>query len=349
MLHIDGSHNEGGGQIVRTAIAFATLLDKPVEVNNIRANRPQKGLKNQHLHCIKALQQLCHAKIGGAELGSEKIRFLPENKRSSKIKIDIGSAGSITLMLQSLLIPCLFSEKSTKIEITGGTDVKWSPQIDYFREIILPHFYKYAQKIELSTERRGYYPKGNGKVILKIKPKYTLKIINESNQINLIEQGTLVQIKGISHASTDLQKAEVAERQAKAAKLALIDLKVPLKIEHHYAETDSIGSGITLWAMFAKDEGFQDPIKLGSDELGEKGVSAEDVGKKAAEKLLKEISSGTPVDQHLADNLVPLMALVKGQINTSKITNHTLTNIYTIEQFLGKIFEISNNTIKTIN
>jgi RNA 3'-phosphate cyclase len=343
MIKIDGNHLEGGGQIVRTALAFATLLNKPVEVNNIRANRPKPGLKAQHLHCIKALQQLCNAKVGGAELGSESIRFLPDKIKSNKIKVDIGTAGSITLMLQSLLIPCLFKEKSTKIEIIGGTDVKWSPQIDYFKEIILPHFYKYAEKIELKLERRGYFPKGNGKITLLIKPKYNIE--NLEPELNLTEQGTLAQIKGISHASANLQEAEVAERQANAAKIALTQFKVPITIQTTYSETDSTGSGITLIAIFSRDGGYQDPIKLGADELGEKGIQAEDIGKKAANKLIQEINSKAPVDKHLADNLIPLLALTKGKIKTSEITNHTKTNIYTVEKFSENKFHIEANLI----
>ena len=344
MIKIDGNYLEGGGQIVRTALAFATLLNKPVEITNIRANRPQKGLKAQHLHCINALKQLCNAKTSEIKLGDEKIRFLPDKITNNKINIDIGTAGSITLLLQSLLIPCLLKKTQTKIEITGGTDVKWSPQIDYFKEIILPHFYKYAEKIELNLEKRGYFPKGNGKITLKIKPKYDIKTITP--EINLIEQGTLAQIKGISHASSDLQDKEVVERQANAAKIALTQFKVPINITTTYSETDSTGSGITLIAIFSKDEGYQDPVKLGSDILGEKGIRAEDVGKKAAIDLINEINSKAPVDKHLADNLIPLLAITKGQIKSSEITDHSKTNIYTVEKFLGKIFEIKENIIK---
>jgi RNA 3'-terminal phosphate cyclase (GTP) len=348
MIQIDGSYKEGGGQIVRTALAFSTLLQKPVEIINIRANRPQKGLKSQHLHCIKAFQQFCNAKTSEIRLGSEKIRFIPEEKKASKIKIDIGTAGSITLILQSLLIPCIFSNKPIKIEITGGTDVKWSPQIDYFKEIILPYFYKYAEKIELIIERRGYFSKGNGKIILKIKPKYDLTTIKATNPINLTEQGTLVQIKGISHASLDLQDKEVAERQANAAKISLTQFKVPINIAISYSASDSIGSGITLMAIFSKDEGYQDPIRIGVDELGEKNMRAEEIGKKAAINLINEINSKAAVDKHLADNLIPLLAIVQGKIKTSEITEHSKTNIYTIEKFLGKTFEIKGNIIQTI-
>jgi RNA 3'-terminal phosphate cyclase (GTP) len=270
-----------------------------------------------------------------------------------------------------LLLPCLFTEtirnskgisgvqknsenfsrKTKKIEIIGGTDVNWSPQIDYFREIILPIYEQYAEKIELTLEKRGYYPKGNGKITLKIKPKYTLETINQSKPLNLTEQGKLLQIKGISHASIDIQKAEVAERQAKAAKLLLTDLKVPINIVHSYSNTESTGSGITLWAIFSDEKteiGYKDQIRLGSDILGEKGKPAEVVGKEAAINLLGEINEKAVVDQHLADNLIPLLALTKGSIKTSKITEHTKTNIYTVEQFLGKTFEIEKNIIKTI-
>lgn len=351
MIELQGNYKEGGGQIVRTALALSTLLQKPFSVDNIRKGRPKPGLKSQHLHCIKALQQLCNAEAQGAELGSEKLRYIPNKISSSKVNVDIGTAGSVTLLLQSLLLPCLFSEKNKKIELTGGIDVRWSPQIDYFREIILPQFRGYADKIELKLEKRGYYPKGSGKITLKIKPKYTLETINKAPKISLTEQGNLIQIKGISHASNSLQKAEVAERQARAAKITLSQLKVPVKIEASYSGTLSAGSGITLWAVFSSEQGnlgYQDPVKLGADALGERGKPAETVGKEAANKLLGEMSSKAPADRHLADNLIPLMALTGGKIKASKITSHTLTNIYTAEQFLGKMFKIEGNTIRTI-
>ncbi len=351
MIELDGSYGEGGGQIVRTALALSTLLQKPFEITKIRHGRKEPGLKNQHLYCIKALEQLCNAQVGYAELGSERLRFIPKKITSSKINVDIETAGSITLLLQSLLLPCIFSDKSKKIEIIGGTDVAWSPQIDYLKEIILPQIKKYAEKIELNIERRGYYPKGNGKITLKIKPKHNLENINLALGINLTEQGNLIQIKGISHASSDLQTAEVAERQERAAKIALSELKIPIKIDSTYSEADSTGSGITLWAVFSKEQenlGYLDPIRIGSDILGEKGKPAEDVGKQVAIKLLEEINSKAAADQHLADNLIPFLALTKGAITTSKITDHTLTNIYVVERFLGKTFSIDQNTIRKI-
>jgi RNA 3'-terminal phosphate cyclase (GTP) len=349
MIEIDGSYKEGGGQIVRTALALSTLLQKPCKITNIRKGRKNPGLKSQHLNCVKALRQLCNAKVAGSRLGSEELMYVPKKINAYKITIDIETAGSITLLLQSLLLPCLFSEKKKKIEIMGGTDVKWSPQIDYFKEVILPNFYKFAESIELNIEKRGYYPKGNGKVILKISPKYNLDNLEEFLKIDLSEQGNLVQIKGISHACFDLQKSEVAERQSKGAKSILHNFKVPVKIENHYFETDSLGSGITLWAVFSKDDGYSDPIKLGSDELGEKGVKAEEVGKKAANQLLEEINSKAAVDRHLADNLIPLLGLIKnGEMKTSEITDHSLSNIYVVEKFLGKKFFVEDKIIKKL-
>lgn len=353
MIEIDGSYLEGGGQIVRTALALSTLLQKPFKVTNIRKGRSEPGLKNQHLFCIRALQQLCNAKVDGDFVGSEELTYIPSKISNTKIKINIETAGSITLVLQSLLLPCLFSPKTKKIEITGGTDVSWAPQFDYFKEVILPIFSRYAEKIELNLEKRGYYPKGNGKITLKIKPEYGLETIKQAPKLSLIEQGTLLQIKGISHASLELQKAEVAERQAKAAKLELNSLQVPINLTTTYSAADSTGSGITLWAIFSHENerqelGYKDPTRLGSDILGEKSKPAEIVGKEAAQKLTKEISSKTPVDKHLADNLIPLLALVKGNIKVSEITDHTLTNIYSAEQFLGKIFQIQSDTITVI-
>ena len=249
--------------------------------------------------------------------------------------------------------------------ITGGTDTQWSPSFDYFNNVFLLQIQKYAD-IECKLIKRGYYPKGHGKVEIKIKPIYNLSDFNNFNEllshlkenapkISLTERGHLIQIKGISHASLNLQDANVAERQAKAVEIALSNYKCPKNIQTSYSDTLSTGSGITLWAICSKDKDeidIKNPIRLGADALGEKGKKAEIVGEEAANNLIKEIESKAPVDQYLADQLLKYMALMSNSsIKTSKITNHTKTNIYTIEKFLGKIFSIdeSNNVISTNN
>jgi RNA 3'-terminal phosphate cyclase (GTP) len=350
MIELDGSYLEGGGQIVRTALALSAITEKSFEITNIRKGRKKPGLKNQHLFCIKALEELCNAKTGHAELGSEKLRFLPGKIKPKTLSIDIGTAGSISLLLQSLFIPTIFAKSKIKIKITGGTDVSWSPQFDYLQQVIIPQLKKYAD-IETSLLKRGYYPKGGGTVEIKIKPKFNLENLEEIPKINLTEQHNIILVKGISHASSDLQEANVAERQAKTAKFILSKLNCPIQIRTEYCQTLSTGSGITLWVIFSKDPEEIDalhPIRIGVDILGERGKRSEDIGKQAADKLLKEIESKAPVDQNLADNLIPFLALIGGKIKTSKITNHTLTNIYVCEQFLDTKFKVDkeNGTIE---
>jgi RNA 3'-phosphate cyclase len=299
-------------------------------------------LKAQHLTAIQALKQMCNARVTGCKLGSSEITFAPENIKAGTITIDIGTAGSITLLLQSLIIPALHAPKKVRLNITGGTDVSWSPQIDYFRNIVLPHLRRYTQEITATITKRGYYPKGQGMVQVHITP--------HKNQpaITATQQGHLIIVKGISHASNDLQQAQVAERQAKTAKLALSQLKVPVDIQATYAETASTGSGITCWAVFSTDKddiSYDQPIILGADILGEKQKKAETVGNECANQLLKEIKSEAPVDSHLADHLIPFLALYGGEIKVAEITEHTKTNIHVCEQFTNTTFKIENNTI----
>ena len=203
--------------------------------------------------------------------------------------------------------------------------------------------------------KRGYYPKGNGNVEIKISPKFKLNefesfrqfLINLRDKIqkfDLTEQGFLIQIKGISHASKDLENARVAQRQAHSAQLVLAKkFSVPIKITSEYQETDSTGSGITLWAIFSKKQEDIDefnPIRIGADTLGEKSKKSEEIGEECAKKLISEIESKAPVDPHLCDQLLPFLALVGGKIKASKITDHSKSNIYAIEQFMGKMFEV---------
>ena len=346
MIHLDGSYHEGGGQIVRTALALSTITGMAFEVCDIRKGRPNPGLKNQHLYCIKALEELCDAKSEGAELGSCELRFEPGKIRPKTINIDIGTAGSITLMLQAVLLPSLFAQAPLKIKIKGGTDVRWSMPFDFFDGIFLDFARDFAEG-DVKLLRRGYFPKGGGKIDIKIKPRYDIrsfpsfsefisKLRQDIKPLDMTLQGSLQKISGISHASRMLETAEVAVRQARAARRRLNSLDVPTEIKAEYCDTLSPGSGITLFAEFER-------CKLGADALGERGKRSEDVGEEAADKLISEIQSNAAVDQHIADNLIPILALVGGKIKVSKITAHTLTNIYTVEKFLGKIFDVDED------
>ncbi|MBN2454104.1 RNA 3'-terminal phosphate cyclase [Candidatus Woesearchaeota archaeon] len=350
MISIDGGYLEGGGQIVRTALALSSLTQQPFEAENIRKGRPNPGLKAQHLSCIRAFEELAGAKSQYATLASDKLQFFPAPVKGRTMSIDIGTAGSVTLLLQSLLMPAIFADSKVRLKITGGTDVPWSPPADYFANVLLPHLSNFCEKIEFKLLRRGYYPKGGGKAELIVKPKYRLSDFGSFNEfraylneaapkISLSSQNALAYVKGVSHASADLQKFEVAERQARSAK-SLLELP-NVSIRSEYSESFSPGSGIVLWAVFSDNDevSAENPVILGADALGEKGKRAEKVGAEAANRLLKQIGSKAPVDSYLADQLLPFMALTgKGSIAASEITDHARTNIYLIEKFLGKCF-----------
>ena len=350
MIHIDGSYMEGGGQIVRTALALSTLTGKPFKIDKIRHNRSRPGLKPQHLSCIDALKQLANAQVKGAQAGSDSVEFFPDRIYAATLSVDIGTAGPITLLLQSLLLPCMFADAPVRIKIKGGTDTKWSIPIDYFTNVILP-FSKELASIEIKNMRRGFYPKGQGFVDLSVSPRYHLNdfttleelITHLGNSVSAIDptgKPVQIRIEGISCASSRLKGAGVAERQAEGA-AKRIGRRFALKIDSYYQDTASPGTVITLWTVSKEGQ-----VCVGADALGERGVRAEKIGAMAARKLLKVLNSDASVDHHLADNLIPLLALVGGTIKTNKITGHIRSNIYVCEQFLDVAFSIDENQNK---
>lgn len=357
MIKLDGSYLEGGGQIIRTALSLSTLTKTAFAVENIRKGREKPGLKNQHLYAIKTLKQQCSAYVEGAELGSSNLTYIPREIKGGQINVDIGTAGSTTLVLQAVLMPLIFADKNSIITLNGGTDAKWAQPVDYFAQILVPQLRKFCKHLEIKTIKRGYYPKGQGNVVVEIKPSCKLKdfntfkelqekIVSEVPDINLTEQGKLIQIKGVSHASHDLHSRQVADRQAETATALLRKFNVPVDIRVEYNKTMSIGSGITLWAIFSKaDEiDFNNPVILGADGLGEPSKSSEKVGEEAARNLIQEIESGTPVDTHLADNLVPWL-IFGGRFRAENISMHTKTNIWVVNQFFKDKIEIKDNLI----
>jgi len=326
MIEIDGSYGSGGGQIIRTALALSAITGKAFRITNIRAKRKNPGLAHQHLCAVNAVAQLCNAKVHGNFLGSKELQFEPGKIETKKLKINIGTAGSISLVLQALMPALTTITEPTEVEIVGGTDVEMAPSIDYLRNVLLKLLEKINYKAELKILRRGFFPKGNGKIIFMTEP---MKL----KRYDFKQRGELLQIKGISVASTDLKKAKVAERQANEAK-KLLQLKVPIEIEEKYVEASSAGSVITLWSE------FENSI-LGSCTVGKRSKPSEKVAAEAANSLLQELKSNAVVDFHAADQLLPYFALVGGYLKTSKISEHAKTNAFVIEKFLPVSFEIN--------
>ena len=336
MIEIDGSIGEAGGQVLRTACALSAVTKKPCRVFNVRKGRSKPGLMPQHLLGIQALAQLCNGRLEGDFLGSEEIKFYPGEINGSRtsINVKIETAGSITLVLQTLIPPSLFTPAPIKITFDGGaTDTFFSPSVDHFRYVFLKTLEKMGGKVEVNILRRGYYPEGGAKVEVKISP-------TKLKNLNLTERGSLKKILVISGASNALKEKRVAERQIAGVREVLGKLKLPTEEKIEYYDTRCPGSQLSLVAEFEN-------TVIGTDNLGKLGKRAEDVGKESALELLREQKSGACLDKHLSDQILPYLALAPGksQVTVSETTNHCQTNIWVIEKFIDGKLEIKDNLI----
>jgi RNA 3'-phosphate cyclase len=332
MLEIDGSHGEGGGQILRTSVSLAALKQQPIRIVNIRANRPKPGLNFQHMTSIMSVVDLSNAITKGLEKGSTEVDFHPHEIRGGKFHFDILTAGSTTLVLQACLLPSLFASEPTEFTITGGTDVKWSPPIDYFRFVFAPILHKMGADVSIIMGRRGHYPKGGGEIIVRVNPT------KELGPLVLDERGDLKSIRGIAHVS-NLPNA-IAMRMKHTALLKLVDCAdIQVSEEHHPQGKDpapGAGTGIVLWANYEN-------TVLGANGLGERGLPAERVGQMACENLQREMNSKATLDVHAADQFLPYMALAKGEsvFRARELSDHTKTNMWLVEKFLDVKFEVT--------
>ncbi len=322
---IDGSIGEGGGQILRTAIALSAVLLKPVKIINIRAKRKNPGLRPQHVVAIKVVASLSDAETKGVFVGSREILFIPKKHKHGMFKFNIGTAGSISLVMQAAIPVMLFSSGTTCIDIIGGTDVPWSPPIDYMRFIFAPFMQRLGVDISIKLLKRGHYPRGGGRVIFCTEP------IDSIKPVKIIERGKIKSIRGLSHA-VKLPK-HVALRQVDAARKLLLkkynDLNISIDIEWYEPSRDrhlGPGSGIVLWAE------CENSI-LGGDSIGARGKLAEKVGEEAAMKLIEDLETGMALDRHLGDMIIPYLALAKGEsvVTGARMTMHTYTNILIVK------------------
>ncbi len=329
MIVLDGA--VGGGSVLRVGVGLAIALRRPLRVIHIRQGRPNPGLQAQHLAGLHAAAQLCRADVVGAQIGFHEIEFRPGPIETDRLAIQIGTAGSVALALQPIQIALARCSRSVNVEIEGGgTYGQWAPPIAAWEHVNFALLRRWGFAASLEVEREGFYPKGGARVRARFEPAHV------SGPLDLLERGALRGIRGLSLASHHLQKSRVAERQAEAA-LTIVRREFPhtaLSIETRYAETLSPGSAVVLWAEC-------EHTILGGDALGERGVPAARVGEHAAAALLAELRSGATLDRHMADQIIPFLALFGGRFFCAELTDHIKTNIWVAEQITGAQFAVA--------
>jgi RNA 3'-phosphate cyclase len=334
VIEIDGSQKSGSGTILRLSVALAAIVRQPLHIYNIRQNRPQSGLRPQHLEAVLTAARLCDAELKGAEFNSRDLWFKPRKVEGGKIEAEIGTAGSIPMLLMTVLPICIFAAKTVSLHVLkGGTDVSNSPTINYIKHVFLPVLKRMGINANLTVQRYGYYPKGMGEVTMTVEPCSSLKPL-------LLENfGELTAIKGVS-ICTFLAERKVAERQAKTANDYLKEkgYAADIQITNDKSNPLQKGSSLVLWAETSTN------AILGADAIGELRKTSETVGVEAAEKLFAEVSAKPSVDAHLADMLIPYVALAQGKSGylTRAISDHLETNIWLAEKILNVKFKVEN-------
>jgi len=341
MLEIDGSMGEGGGAVVRTAVALSAAYRRPIRIFNIRARRPKPGLRPQHLKAVDAVATLCKANVRGLELDSKELVFEPSEISSEKFRVDIGTAGSTMLVLQALMPAAAFAPEPIEVEIRGGTDNPLAPPVDYMKNVTLHVLKHMGYSVELECLQRGHYPRGGGVVKAKMNP------VNKLSPLQLTDCGKVKTIKGVAHCVK--LPSHIARRMAHSASKILINAgysEISIKSETYERAQDSHlgpGGGITLWAE------TENQAVIGTSALAKRGKPAEQVGRIAANDLIKQLETGASVDKHLTDQLIPYLALADGFsiIKSAELTLHALTNIALVEKIAGLKFVVEGDLKQT--
>ncbi|MDD1767572.1 MAG: RNA 3'-phosphate cyclase [Methanomassiliicoccales archaeon] len=311
---------------MRCAVALSALTGKDVRVRNIRAGRPNPGLAPQHITAVNGVASLCNAKVTGAVAGSTDLSFFPGSISGGKLRLDVGTAGSISLVLQACVLPAIRAGKVTRLEVLGGTNVRWSPPIDYCSDLLLPLLKRMGMDIRMQVVSRGFYPEGGGKVTVEVEPP------TEILALDLNERGTLSRLRGVCF-SQNLPE-HVCTRMSHSVKKAFLD-EGGIVMRNDTSFGKSTGAGVCLFAEYER-------TVLGVDALGERGVPAEKVAENAAEALRKEMRGIGTLDDHAADQLIPYMALAEGEsvFRVREVTKHLATQMWLINKFLDATFSL---------
>jgi RNA 3'-terminal phosphate cyclase (ATP) len=317
MINIDGSAGEGGGQILRSALGLSLVTGRSVHIANIRANRKKPGLMRQHLTAVLAAAEIGNAHIEGAEIGSGNLLFTPEKIRPGSYHFSIGSAGSCTLVLQTVLPALLMADGPSSLIVEGGTHNPMAPPFDFLEYTFLPLLHRMGAQVSARLDRPGFFPAGGGRVIVTVKPAKALQpieLVSLSN-ISFSAQTVCAQLPGhIGRRELQVIQDQLGVRNDRMRQVQL----------------DKYGPGNTLTIFVHSDQ-----LTETFTGFGRKHVSAEAVALETVQLVRQYLEAASPVGVHLADQLlIPIALAGSGRFRTGKPSTHTLTNIEVIKQFL---------------
>lgn len=337
MKVIDGGAKSGSGTIVRYSVALASLLGKEIKIQNIRAKRDRPGLRRQHLKVIQACQEMCQGTASNAVVGSKEITYAPKGRfKGGEYHWDIETAGSTTMMAQTLLPLACFAGKPSKFRLAGGLFQDFAPSAYHMKFVLLPILEQMGIQAELEIVRPGYVPRGGGIIEIEVEPVEKLK------PLSLTEQGEGLGIKGIA-LSSHLRGRKVSHRMAGECQKVLSTYGYKAEIEEIYDES-SLQEGAAL-AIYGETSSGS---RIGSDRAGRPGRSSESIGRYVAQSFVEDVKTGAAVDRYIADQLIIYAGLADGTSRYSipRIIEHVETNLWLIEEFLGAKTKLSSNLIE---
>jgi RNA 3'-terminal phosphate cyclase (ATP) len=317
LIEIDGSRGEGGGQILRTALSLAMISQQPVRIRNIRAKRSKPGLLAQHLACVLAAEHISGAAVDGAKKGSTMVEIVAGKLRGGNYRMEVGTAGSAGLVLQTLLVPLMTAAGPSRVVIEGGTHNRQAPPFDFLARAYLPALRRMGARVELTIDRHGFYPAGGGRIVCTIQPAPLVAIaIDELSPVRRRSARALV---------ARLPRS-VGERE-----LAVIRKDLGWREDEcEVVEVESPGPGNAVILEVERD-GVSEVVTG----FGEKGVAAERVAEGAVRELGRYLGAQVPVGEHLADQLLLPMAIARGgRFRTAALSSHATTNLETIAKFV---------------
>lgn len=344
MLEIDG--RAGGGQLLRTALALSALTETPFRMTDVRGDRPTPGLKAQHAACVRAAAAVADADVEGGTVGDDAVTFDPGAVTGGNYAVAVGTAGSLMLVFETVLPLAVATETPLALRATGGTDVAWSPPLDYLCRVKLPLLARYGLLARVDAERRGFYPAGDGAARLTVAPA-------SLDRIDLDGAVGAAEIDGVrvsAAASADLAETDAAERLAATAAEELTgDGHDVTERDASYAPATSTGAVVTVRADVSADRDADSDAAAASNEsdaaatgvrptagvsaLGERGTPAEETAREAVDRLRRFRDGPGAVDRHLADQLVLPVALAGGTVAAPTATDHLASCVALVEQF----------------